>query len=73
MSFDIVILRVGDPETATDVPVYRALLSSASPYFKGALEGGFKEAEERLITLNYVTVRNFRLFHAWLHTANHSG
>lgn len=60
-------VRVGDGEATTDVPVYRALISAASPYFKAAFEGGFKEAEDRLLTLNDVSEQAFRLFLTWLH------
>jgi len=67
MSFDIVTIRVGDAEAATDLPVYRELLSAASPYFRAAFEGGFKEAEQRLITLDDVSKQTFRLFLTWLH------
>jgi hypothetical protein len=67
MSFDIVTIRVGDPEIATDISVYRELLSAASPYFRAAFDGRFKEARERLLTLNDVSEQTFRLFLTSLH------
>jgi len=65
MSFHLVTIRVGEPDHAVDIPVYRELLSSVSPYFRGAFEGGFKEATNRTIPLTDVTEQTFRIFLSW--------
>ncbi|KAF2115019.1 hypothetical protein BDV96DRAFT_646874 [Lophiotrema nucula] len=63
MSFDMVNIRVGDP--AVDIPVYKDLICSAAPYFNGAFNKRFKEANERSITLDEVSERTFRAFLHW--------
>jgi hypothetical protein len=60
--FDLVTIRVGEPEQAVDFPVYRDLLSSVSPHSRGAFEGVFKEATERVLPLKDVTQQIFRIF-----------
>jgi hypothetical protein len=45
MSPDIVTIRVGDLEVAVAFPVYYEVLCAVSPYFRGAFDGGFKEAD----------------------------
>jgi hypothetical protein len=72
MSFDLVTVRVGSPDKAVDIPVYRELLSSVSPYFRDAFEGGFKEAAAGIIPLTDVTEATFRIFLQWAHAQMHS-
>jgi hypothetical protein len=67
MSFDIVTLRVGEPVVAVDIPVYRDVLSAVSPYFRGAFEGSFREASEKLLPLVGVSEQTFRIFLQWAH------
>jgi hypothetical protein len=72
MSFDLVTVRVGSPDKAVDIPVYRELLSSVSPYFRGAFEGDFKEAAAGVVPLTDVTEATFRIFLQWAHAQMHS-
>jgi hypothetical protein len=67
MSFDLVTVRVGSPDKAVDIPVYQELLSSVSPYFRGAFEGGFKEAAAGVVPSTGVTEATFRIFLQWAH------
>lgn len=55
MSFDIVTVRVGESDYAVYIPVHREVLAAVSPYFRGAFEGGFREATKRTILLTDVT------------------
>jgi hypothetical protein len=50
-----------------DIPVQRELLSSISPYFRRAFEGGFRERVEGVIPLNDVTEETFQIFLKWAH------
>jgi hypothetical protein len=65
MDFDLVTVRVGEPDQAVNILVSRKMLSSVSPYFRAAFEGKFKEATTRTITLSDVTEETFRIFLAW--------
>ncbi|KAF2823787.1 hypothetical protein CC86DRAFT_457428 [Ophiobolus disseminans] len=67
MNFDLVTIRVGETGHTVDFPVYRELLSSVSPYFRSVFEGGFKEADDRVISLVDVTEQTFRIFLQWAH------
>jgi hypothetical protein len=71
MSFDLVTIRVGESNDAVDIPVYRELISSVSPYFRSAFEGDFMEATERVIPLVDVTEQTFRVFLQWAHAHQH--
>jgi hypothetical protein len=65
MSFDIVTIRVDDP--AVDIPVFKDLICSVTPYFAGAFDNDFRESRERLISLPDVSESTFRTFLAWAH------
>jgi hypothetical protein len=67
MSFDLVNVRVGEPNKTVDFPVYRELLSSVSPYFRSAFEESFKEVADRIIPLTDVSNSTFRAFVQWAH------
>ncbi|CAN9210927.1 unnamed protein product [Alternaria alternata] len=59
---DSVTVRVGEADTAVDIPIYRDRLSAVSPYFRGAFEGSFKEATDRNLSLTDVSEQTFRIF-----------
>ncbi|KAF2499049.1 hypothetical protein BU16DRAFT_614602 [Lophium mytilinum] len=61
----IVTLKAG-PE-AVPFHIHEDLLCRHSQYFRGAFKGGFKEAEERTIALDDVTVASMRQFTQWLY------
>jgi hypothetical protein len=67
MTFDIVTLRVGEPDVAVDIPVYREVLAGISPYFCGAFKGSFKEAGDKFLPLTDVSEQTFRIFLQWAH------
>jgi len=67
MKLDLVTVRVGEEPHAIDFHVYHELLTSVSPYFQAAFDGGFKEANERQIALTDVTEQTFRIFLQWVH------
>lgn len=48
--------------------IHKGLLCSRSGYFKAALTGNFREAEDQLVTLDDEDPRMFRRFNAWLYT-----
>ncbi|CAN9372295.1 unnamed protein product [Alternaria alternata] len=58
----LVTVRVGEADTAVDIPIYRDRLSAVSPYFRGAFEGSFKEATDRNLSLTDVSEQTFRIF-----------
>jgi hypothetical protein len=55
MTFELVTLRVGEPDVAVDIPVYREVLAGISPYFHGAFKGSFKEATDKFLPLTDVS------------------
>ncbi|KAF2804176.1 uncharacterized protein BDZ99DRAFT_467548 [Mytilinidion resinicola] len=61
----IVTLKAGPEGVPFDV--HGELLCSSSEYFRGAFKGGFKEAEERSISLSDVPVPLMRQFIQWLY------
>jgi len=65
MSLDIVTVRVDDPPV--DVPVYKSLISHVAPYFRGAFDHAFQEADEGVICLSDVSESTFRIFLSWMH------
>jgi hypothetical protein len=67
MSFEMVTVRVGEADVAVDIPVYRDQLSAVSLYFRGAFEGPFKEATDRILPLTDVSEQTFRIFLQWTH------
>jgi hypothetical protein len=48
--------------------IHRDSLTYYSRYFRAALRGSFKEAEENLVTLSNVSTRTFDIFADWLYT-----
>jgi hypothetical protein len=69
MNFELVTVRVGEPPV--DIPVYRDLICSVAPYFKGAFNSSFCEAEDRTINLPDVRESTFRAFLEWCHLLLH--
>jgi hypothetical protein len=67
MSFDMVTVCVGKADESVDIPVNLQVLTATSPYSRGAFEGDFKEATERIVILNDVTEQTFRIFLQWTH------
>jgi len=66
MTLDVVTVLIEDKA----IIVHEALLSAASPYFRKAFNGSFKEADDRAIFLPDVSERTFRAFLQWLYTQN---
>ncbi|KAF2005383.1 hypothetical protein P154DRAFT_518510 [Amniculicola lignicola CBS 123094] len=64
-TFDLVTIRVGDPPV--NIPVYKDIICTIAPYFRGAFSGDFIEAESGLITLPDVSEQTFRAFLQWAH------
>jgi hypothetical protein len=64
MSLDIVTLRIGEPASAVDIPVYREVITSVSPYFK--------EASDHTITLTDANEQTVRIFLQWAHSRLHA-
>lgn len=48
--------------------MHKGLLCSRSGYFKAALAGSFREAEDQVVTLDDEEPETFRMFNAWLYT-----
>jgi hypothetical protein len=63
----VVTVRVGPPDKAVNIPFFRELLSSVSPYFRAAFEDGFQEAIDGVTNLPGVTEETFRIFFQWVH------
>ncbi|KAF1960097.1 hypothetical protein CC80DRAFT_582457 [Byssothecium circinans] len=63
---NIVTIKVGAEKT--EYVVHKAFLVYYSDYFKKALEGPWKEAEDNAITLEDVEVEVFNVFVNWLYT-----
>jgi hypothetical protein len=61
MKLDLVTVRVGEEPRAADFQVCRELLTSVSPYFQGAFDGKFREADEGRVALTDITEQ---IFHA---------
>jgi len=70
MDLASVTVRVGEADASVDMTVYHDILSAVSPYFRGAFEGSFVEATDRLISLTDVTEQTFRMFLQWTQTQN---
>ncbi|KAF2804160.1 uncharacterized protein BDZ99DRAFT_368935, partial [Mytilinidion resinicola] len=62
----IVTLKVG-PD-AQSLSIHREMICQSSKYFTKAFKGGFKEAEEKCITLKDVEVLTAQRFMHWLYT-----
>ena len=63
----IVHITVG-PEKE-DFEIHKGLLTKHSDYFRAALSGCFKEANEGVIVLEGEDVKAFAIFHTWLYTS----
>jgi hypothetical protein len=48
--------------------IHHSILAKASRYFRAALEGGFREAEEKKVNLPEVAVEVFEMFVEWAYT-----
>ncbi len=66
MSFDIIQVSVGEP--AVIIPVYKDIICSVAPYFQGACNHNFRDAEDRVISLTDIDEPTFRLFLRWCHS-----
>lgn len=62
---DLVTIEVG-PEKKV-FHVYKDVLTSASPYFKAAFEGEFREATEKRIYVEDISTSTFEAFMDWLY------
>ncbi len=65
LTSDIVTIFVGPEKKA--FPIHRALLSSKSTFFRGAFEGGFKEATDRTLTLAEKDPDCFARYVLWIY------
>jgi hypothetical protein len=63
----IVTLRVGATNKKTHLQIHKGLLCKASPYFRAALERGFKEAETQIIEWPEEELETVRIFQLWLY------
>ena len=67
--FDTIVeITVGPDEVL--FKLHKGLLCNASTYFKAALEGGFKEASEKKISLPEDDPDMFKRFQLWLYTGS---
>lgn len=64
----IVLVKVGPEEQK--FTIHKGLLCAVSTYFKAALEGGFKEAEEQMINMPEDDVEVFEHFQLWVYTGS---
>ncbi|QDS76430.1 hypothetical protein FKW77_004298 [Venturia effusa] len=62
---DVVTVHVGPDKTP--FLVHKDLLTTSSPYFKAAFEGEFREATDKTILLEDISVIQFKLFLDWLY------
>ncbi|KAL8822219.1 MAG: hypothetical protein Q9191_007044, partial [Dirinaria sp. TL-2023a] len=62
----VVLIKVG-PEK-TEFGIHKGVLCNASPFFRAALEGGFKETVEQTLELPEAAVDAFKLFQFWLYS-----
>lgn len=60
------MVLVGPDEKQFTIP--KVLLTRRSAFFKAALEGGFKEAKEKMIRLPEADVAVFETWAQWAHT-----
>jgi hypothetical protein len=66
-SISTVTIKIG-PAPHTIYNVQTSFLTHHSDYFKGALQGSWKEAQENSITLEDVEQAEFNLFVEWMYT-----
>ncbi|KAL8897100.1 MAG: hypothetical protein Q9207_007384 [Kuettlingeria erythrocarpa] len=65
LTSDIVTIFVGPDKKA--FPIHKTLLSSKSTFFRGAFEGGFKEAADRTLTLAEDDPNCFGRYVLWIY------
>ena len=63
-----VVIKVGEGDAQVEYHVHRAFLVHYSAYFRGALNGNFKEAIEGCVHLEDVEAGVFEVFLEWLYT-----
>ncbi|KAJ9643107.1 clathrin associated protein complex medium subunit [Coniosporium tulheliwenetii] len=66
-SHDSTIVTINVGPNARPFHIHRAPLCRWSEYFRGAFEGSFREAEEKALTLDDVSVKTFVAFTEWLY------
>ncbi|KAF2642245.1 hypothetical protein P280DRAFT_260688 [Massarina eburnea CBS 473.64] len=64
----IVTVKVGPDQHQQDFQIHKALLTHHSEYFRAALQGEWKEAEDRVVVLDDVEPDVFGIFATWLYT-----
>lgn len=65
----MVTIRFDDGRSEEQVyTVHKGLICHYSSYFRGALEGRFREAKSRTITLPSEDKEGFRVFFSWIYT-----
>lgn len=64
----IVVLKAGPAKT--EYRVHRGLLCQNSPYFRAALEGGFREAETQIIEWPEEKPETVEIFQLWLYSGS---
>ncbi len=62
----IIYVKVGSEQQSFGL--HKALLCQRSAYFKAALNGNFKEAEDGIVGLNDEDPHLFQIFNQWLYT-----
>lgn len=62
----IVVLKVGSEKE--EIRIHKGLLCKASPYFRAALQGGFKEAQAQTIEWPEEDPKIVKLFQTWLYS-----
>jgi len=65
MNPEMVTIKVGMEKQP--FPIHKELLVYQSKHFRAAFEGGFKEAEDKIVTLTDVHEDDFRMFFHWLY------
>ncbi|KAF1955499.1 hypothetical protein CC80DRAFT_564151 [Byssothecium circinans] len=68
LSEGIVTIKVGPESNRGDFQIHKALLTHHSEYFRAALEGSWKEAQDKVVIWNDVESEIFQIFAAWLYT-----
>jgi hypothetical protein len=61
INLDTVTLKIGEAE----ITAHKAMLTAVSDYFRNAFDGPFREANERSIALEGVSVRSLKMFLQW--------
>ncbi|KAH7386826.1 hypothetical protein DE146DRAFT_184076 [Phaeosphaeria sp. MPI-PUGE-AT-0046c] len=69
-TLELVIVYIG--EDAVQFQVYRELVMSVSPFFRGAFKGDFKEATDHIIPLRDTWEATIQIFLQWADAQLHS-